>query len=505
MTEQKTNKILNKNLQRGNGIIMPIFSLPSNYGIGTFGKAAYEFVDFCANSSIKYWQILPLGPTSYGDSPYQSFSSFAGNPYFIDLDLLKEDSLLKEEDYINVDFGDNPRYVDYSIQYNMRYRILKKAYENGKEKLKEDIKIFREKEKFRLDDYALYMAIKTEKLDVSRLEFPKEYKERESLSLEKFSKEHEEEINFYIFVQYEFFKQWNNLKTYANRKKIKIIGDIPIYVAMDSADAWANSNILKLDENKNPIFLSGAPPDGFNENGQLRGNPLYDWDKMEENNFKFWIDRLMINNKLFDIIRLDHFIGFNRYYEIPSTDDNAKYGKWVDAKPEKFFKTVLEKIPDIQFIVEDLGVITDEIRKMKNNFNFPGMKVIQFAFDSSMKSENLPHNYEKNSVCYSSTHDQSTINGWLNSLDEENLQRVKNYFALTDEEGYNWGIIRGLMSSVSTISIFEIQDFLNLSDDARINFPGKSGGNRKRRTLKEDFSNELSEKIKKMGNLYDRN
>ncbi|MDO4662830.1 MAG: 4-alpha-glucanotransferase [Tissierellia bacterium] len=493
-----------ESLERGNGVIMPIFSLPSNYGVGTLGKEAYEFVDFLSDAGIKYWQILPLGPTTYGDSPYQSFSSFAGNPYFVDLEVLIEDGLLEQEDLANVEFAENDQYVDYAQLYNKRFRILEKAFSNVDSKLEKEIAKFRKKEKFWIEDYASFMAIKEDNLDVSWLDFPEELKLHDKKALSEFNEKHKERIDFFVFIQYEFFKQWDKLREYTNRHRIQIIGDIPIYVALDSADAWANTDILKLDDNKDPLFVGGCPPDDFSDDGQLWGNPVYDWDKLKKDDFKFWIKRLEVNKRLFDIIRLDHFRGFEAYYEINFEDDTAKYGNWVKAKPYEFFDCVKDKLSDIKFILEDLGFITDEVKELKEYLNFPGMKVIQFAFSEDMQSEYLPYNYTRNSVCYSSTHDQDTLKGWFDNLEEDDLERVTNYFNLKEDESYNWGVIRGLMASVSDIAMFQMQDFLELGNEARINRPSTLGENWKWRIDKDDLTEELSTKIKEMAKLYGR-
>lgn len=492
-------------LRRANGVIMPIFSIPSEYGIGSFGKAAYDLVDFFAEANLHYWQILPLGPTSYGDSPYQSFSSFAGNPYFIDLDLLKDDGLLEKDDYENVNFGDNPIYVDYSMMYNNRFRVLEKAYKNSKGRLDEEINDFRIKNTYWIEDYALYMAIKNQELDVSWIDFPEKLRDRDKESLDRFYQENKEEVDFYVFLQYEFFKQWENLKKYANRHMIEIIGDLPIYLALDSADAWANSEILKLDEEKKPISVGGVPPDSYSEDGQLWGNPLYDWDKMKADGFKFWKNRIGINLKLFDVLRLDHFRGFQAYYEIPVEDDNAKYGQWVDAKPYEFFEMINNNFPEANFIAEDLGFITEDVRKLKEDLSYPGMNVIQFAFGEDFSSQYLPHNYERNSIVYASTHDSDTLKGWLESLEDDKLNMVKEYFDLGEIESQNiWKIIKSLMASVSCVSMFEIQDFFELGNWAKINSPGILGENWKWRAEKKYFTSELAKKIKNISKLYGR-
>ncbi len=494
-----------KRLKRANGVILPIFSIPSPYGIGTFGKDAYDVVDFISDASIRYWQILPLGQTSYGDSPYQSFSSFAGNPYFIDLDMLVEDGLLLEEDLENLNFGDNERYVDYAIQYNIRYRVLEKAYENAKGVLDEKIAAFREREKDWLDDYALFMAIKRDKLDISWVEWEAPLRDRNPEALREFAEEHADVIGFYTFIQYEFFKQWQALKEYTNRHKIEIVGDLPIYVAFDSCDAWVNSDILMIDpETKEPLIVGGAPPDAYSEDGQLWGNPVYEWEKMKKEGYSFWQKRIEMALRTYDLLRLDHFRGFEKYYAIPATDDNAKFGKWELGGGYDFFDFIMQKIPARQFIAEDLGYITKEVDDLKDNYGFPGMNVIQFAFGENFDSNYLPHNYVRNSVVYSSTHDSSTLKGWLDELEEEGLELVERYFGLEKDDDYQWKIIRALMASVSDVAVFQIQDFFELGDEAIINHPGTLGENWKWRAKKDDFTDALALKIKEMSKLYGR-
>ena len=496
---------LQKRLTRANGVIMPIFSLPSDYGIGTFGKEAYDFVDFLSEASIRYWQILPLGPTSYGDSPYQSFSSFAGNPYFIDLDLLIEDELLEKDDLESLNFGDNERYVDYAIQYNIRYRILEKAFENSNGKLDSKIKKFRKKESAWIEDYALFMAIKRDQLDISWDQWDEELRDRDPNALKEFSKNHKDLIDFYVFIQYEFFSQWERLKEYTNRHNIEIIGDLPIYVAYDSCDAWVNADILKLDqESKKLLIVGGAPPDSYSEDGQLWGNPVYDWDKCKKTSYSFWKKRLDMALRIYDILRLDHFRGFEKYYAIPAADENAKFGSWEISGGYEFFDCILKENKERKFIAEDLGYITKEVDDLKNHYGFPGMNVIEFAFGDNFTSRYLPHNYIRNSVSYSSTHDSSTLKGWLESLDEDTMEMVEDYFGIAEDENCVWGIIRSLMASVSDLAVFSMQDFLELEDEARINTPGNLGDNWKWRTLKEDFTDSLALKIKEMSRLYGR-
>lgn len=494
-----------KRLERGNGIILPIFSLPSNYGIGTFGKKAYEAVDFLSDAAVKYWQILPLGQTSYGDSPYQSFSTFAGNPYFIDLDILIEDGLLEKDELENLNFGDNERYVDYGIQYNLRYRILEKAYDIAKDRYKDEIEKFRSEEGWWLEDYALFMAIKKDKLDVSWLEWDDKLKKRDPEALAEFSDKHKDLIDFYIFLQYEFFKQWKKLKEYANRKNLQIIGDLPIYVAMDSCDAWVYCDILKLDPKTfDPLIVGGAPPDAYSEDGQLWGNPVYDWEKLKESDYDFWVKRIGSCLRLYDILRLDHFRGFEAYYAIPASDDNARYGTWELGKPYELFDKIINTYPDALFIAEDLGYITKEVDDLKDHYNFPGMNVIQFAFGEKFDSNYLPHNYVNNSVVYSSTHDSDTLQGFLDVADDELTELIDKYFGLSENDDKRWKIIRALMASVSDIAMFEIQDILGYGNEAKINSPSTIGVNWKWRMLDSDFDPDLAKRIKEMSKIYGR-
>lgn len=496
-------------LDRSYGIIMPIFSLPSNYGIGTFGQAAYDFVDYLNDCGAKYWQILPLGQTSYGDSPYQSFSSFAGNPYFIDLDMLIEDGLLEKEDLENIDFGGDERVIDYAKLYNVRYRVLEIAFKNAKEKYAKEIKEFRKAEAAWLEDYALFMAIKKDNLDKSWEFWDEDLRNRKKSALDEFKKENKELIDFYVYLQYEFFKQWNKLKEFANRHEIEIIGDLPIYVAYDSADAWVNYEILKLDkETKRPIVVGGAPPDDYSVDGQLWGNPVYRWEYMRDvEGFDFWKRRIGACLKLYDILRLDHFRGFEAYYAIPATDDTARYGKWEKGLPYDFFDTIRETYPDAKYIAEDLGFITKEVEDLINHYAFPGMKVIQFAFGDNFDSEYLPHNYERNSMVYASTHDSDTLQGFLDNADEHLLELIRTYFGISEDEkdeNIREIIARNLMASVSDVCMFEIQDLLGLGNEARINCPGIVGGNWDWRAVASDFDKKIAEKYEKMAKTYGR-
>ena len=393
---------------------MHISSLAEKYGIGSFGKSAYEFADFLKEAGQSYWQILPLGPTSYGDSPYQSFSAFAGNPYFIDLDTLANEGLLKTEDYVDIDFGSD-EFVDYEKLFTERNKVLHIAYENSKGKLTAQIDAFARENSSWLKDYAMYMAIKFEMELRSWQEWDEDIKLRQPEVMATYEKELKDEIDYWIFVQYQFYKQWETLKGYTNSLGIKIIGDIPIYVSADSSDAWANDKLFKLDENKNPISVAGCPPDAFSDDGQLWGNPIYDWDYLEETGYEWWIERLKASLKLYDVIRIDHFRGFESYWQIPFGHKTAKKGKWVKGPGIKLFKAVKEKLGDIDVIAEDLGYMTDKVINFRDKTGYPGMKVLQFAFDTREESDYLPHNYTKNCIVYTGTHDNDTVMGWMDT------------------------------------------------------------------------------------------
>ena len=491
-------------IERGSGILMHISSLPGKYGIGTFGKSAYEFCDFLEKAGQKYWQILPLGPTSYGDSPYQSFSAFAGNPYFIDLDILNKDGLLNKEDYKDVNFGNNPEMIDYGVMFTEKIRILRKAYNNFK--VDKKFEEFVEKQSVWIDDYSLFMALKYKFNFVSWNSWDKEIKQRDEEILNKYKDELKNEINYWKFIQYEFFTQWNKLKAYANEKNIKIIGDIPIYIAQDSSDVWSNPKIFLLNkETLEPIKVSGCPPDAFSETGQLWGNPIYDWDYLEKTNYEWWIDRIKASLKLYDVLRIDHFRGFEAFWSVPYGEETAKNGEWVKGPGIKLFDAIKDKLGHIDIIAEDLGYLTDETIKFKEQTGFPGMKIIQFAFGGDGRNPYLPHNYEKNCVAYTGTHDNDTLRGWIEVTGaKEEIKKAEKYFNLTKEEGYNWGMIRGIWSSVADTSIGVMQDFLNLGNEARINMPSTVANNWSWRVKDGVFTDELAKKIYILTKIYGR-
>lgn len=497
-------------MERSAGVIMHIASLPGKFGIGTFGKEAYEFADFLSESGLKYWQILPLGQTGYGDSPYQSFSAFAGNPYFIDFELLSKEGLLKTDDYINENYGDDEEEIDYSLLFEVKYKVLRKAYKNFKVckliRIKDEFRKFTEQNKSWLDDYSLYMAIKNHFGLISWLEWDEDLKKREEEAILKYKDLVKEDIEYWKFIQYVFFKQWNKLKKYVNALGIKIIGDIPIYVAEDSADVWSNPEAYLINEETlEPLAVAGCPPDAFSETGQLWGNPLYNWDYMSKDGFKWWIKRVEESFKIYDVVRIDHFRGLESYWKVPYGDDTAENGKWVKGPGIQLFKAIKEALGDVNIIAEDLGFLTDEVREFLKETGFPGMKVLQFAFDAREESNYLPHTYSSNCVVYTGTHDNDTFRGWLEKTGpKEDTEYSKEYLALTEEEGYNWGFIRGAWSSVSFLSIALMQDFLNLGNETRINLPSTLGKNWKWRLKEGSYNCELADKIYKYTKMYGR-
>ena len=489
---------------RTSGILMHISSLPSKYGIGTMGREAKRFVNFLAEAGQAYWQILPINPTSYGDSPYQSFSSFAGNPYFIDLELLCKDGLLTQEECESYFWGDKETEVDFGVLYENRYALLKKAYERFLECKPKSYGVFCNKEKGWLDDYALFMALKDANNGAAWQEWKREWKFRQKESMDAARLKYASEIDFYKMLQYLFFKQWRALKAYANKKGISIIGDVPIYVAGDSADVWANGAQFYLDEDLNPIEVAGCPPDAFSEDGQLWGNPLFRWDVMKADGYQWWTRRISAMSRLYDVVRIDHFRGFDSYYAIPAQDTTAKNGSWKDGPGMDLFQTVEAKLGKLDIIVEDLGFLTPSVLKLVKDSGFPGMKVLQFAFDPREESDYLPHNYQSHSVVYTGTHDNDTVMGWMRTAPKDSVKFAKKYLNLTHKEGYNWGMMRGAWASVSDLAIVTMQDILGLGSAARMNTPSTLGNNWKWRARKEDITPQLARKTRKYTELYGR-
>ena len=490
-------------MKRSSGILMPIFSLPSPYGIGTLGKAAYDFADFLHEAGQSYWQMLPLGPTSYGDSPYQSFSTYAGNPYFIDLDMLIKDKLLTKQEVNAGYWGTEPRYVDYAAIYESRFKLLALAKARGWKRDEKAIAAFVEANERWLPDYALYMACKRHFGMQAWYDWDDEdIRMRKSPEvLDAYRKMLNEDLELFIYIQFLFYQQWDALREYIHSLGIQIIGDLPIYVAMDSADVWAEPQFFQLDESYKPNAVAGVPPDYFSEDGQLWGNPLYRWDTMEKDGFGWWIRRVDGAGKLFDVIRIDHFRAFESYWAVPCGEKTAKNGKWIKGPGMKLIGTLLNWFPQLEFIAEDLGIITPAVAELLEESKLPGMKVLEFAFNADEPSAYLPHNHVENCICYTGTHDNSPLALWLQEEPEENLAFAKEYLAT---EELHWAILRCGMRSVANLFVAQLQDYLELGAGHRINTPGQPSGNWQWRLLPHEASNPLAKKINKLTKMYER-
>lgn len=495
-------------LERGAGVLLPIYSLPSPWGIGTLGQEALDFVDFLKESSQKYWQVLPAGPTGLGDSPYQNFSAFAGNPYFIDLETLRKEGLLKKSNYETRDWGGHPGYVDYAHIYENRFKVLKIAFGNSEHKETEAYRKFEEENAFWLDDYALFMALKNYFEGQCWLDWQEDIRLHEEKAVAHYMKKLAFEIDYWKFIQFKFFEQWAKVKEYANKNGIEIIGDIPIYVALDSADTWVNYEQFQLDEGHNPLKVAGVPPDAFSADGQLWGNPLYDWDKMEKDDFSWWRARMKTAARLYDIVRIDHFIGIVRYYAIPGGAKNGMVGEFHWGPGKKLTDALTEAAAGVKIIAEDLGVIIDKVRELKAEAGFPGMKVLEFGFDSDNKNDYLPHNHEANSVVYAGTHDNETLAGWLGHIEGHTKQHLMDYLAIETEEEYGKTardkVIRMAYSSICSVAILQMQDILGLGNEARTNAPSTIGLNWKWRLMPGQLTKKESEYLKKLTKLYRR-
>ncbi len=475
---------------RKSGILLHITSLPGKYGIGTLGKEAFDFIDFLNDSEQKIWQILPIGPTGYGNSPYQTYSAFAGNPLLISLEKLMKEGLI---DKINSNENFNPQKVEFNKVIPFKEKILFQAFENFDLKNKNFIQ-FCNNEKYWLDDYSLFMALKKYFENKPWTEWDKDIRNRKKESILTYEKNLFASINFYKFTQYVFYKQWSELKKYANSKNVEIVGDIPIFVAFDSADAWANTNIFDLDENNNPKNIAGVPPDYFSSTGQLWGNPLYNWKNLEANNFHWWILRIKKMLSFFDIIRIDHFRGFESFWAVPFGSENAINGKWIKAPGKKLFTEIKKQLGELPIIAEDLGIITKEVENLRDEFDFPGMKILQFAFDSGPDNAYLPHNFIKNCVVYTGTHDNDTTLGWYNKLTTQHKKSVDDYINSNDD--ICWRMIKLAWNSKANIAIAPLQDFLCLDSNSRMNVPGKADGNWEWRFLKNSLDDFLAKKIR---------
>lgn len=529
--------------KRNAGILMPISSLPSPYGIGTFGKDAYDFVTFVKECNHKYWQVLPLGPTTYGDSPYQSYSAFAGNPYFVDLDMLIEDGLLLKSEVISRDWGDgtvpvnvseddavngrygtykdgnigDERYVSYEKLYNNRFDVLRIAYNRFKEKCIETKKtlgkgmpLYKQFDNFVrdnadwLDDYALFMALKVHFNNVSWSEWDDDIRFRKQEAMNRYKDELADDIGYWKFIQYEFFKQWTALKKYANDNGIEIIGDIPIYMGYDSDAVWADQSEFQLDKNLTPVKVAGVPPDAFSESGQKWGNPLYDYDKMEQNDFCWWRKRMKASAQLYDVIRIDHFIGIVKYYTIPADMPDARQGEYVKGPGQKLLDAINESIGNKKIIAEDLGIEVPEVSRILEENGYPGMKVLEFAFGGDRKNPHLPYNYTTNLVCYGGTHDNETLLGYFEDRSDWELGYAYDYLDTRDKRQMVDEVFRAAYSSVAVLTVFAVQDILKLGNWARINLPSSLGNNWKWRMQKGQLGQQQITDMRYLASVFDR-
>ncbi len=493
-------------MERSSGILLHITSLPGKYGIGTMSSEARRFIDFLVASGQKLWQILPLGHTGYGDSPYQCFSAFAGNPLIIDLEkLVKQELLTTEELPENESFPEDA--VDYGKVFHYKYKLLEKAHgrftASGDNDLKEQYNTFCTSNKWWLDDYAFFMALKIHHGGKAWMEWDKQIKLREPDAIGRYKEHLAENIDFYRFLQFIFYHQWLELKSYANSNNIEIIGDLPLYVALDSTEAWANPEIFDFDETLTPRTVAGVPPDYFSETGQLWGNPIYDWEHLKEQGFKWWIDRIKANFLLYDILRIDHFRGLAAYWSIPYGEKTAIRGQWIEAPGEAMLKAVYDKLGEKSIIAENLGVITPDVEELRETFNMPGMKILQFAFDSAEDNEFIPHTYDKNSVVYTGTHDNNTTAGWFKHSPPQDKQNMHDYFCL-DEKDPAWSFIRLAWSTVSNLAIAPMQDVLRLGEEARMNFPGKAPGYWKWRYQRNMLTDNHVKDLRKITEVYGR-
>ena len=490
-------------MKRASGILMPVSALPGKYGIGSLGKEAYAFADFLKKSGQTYWQILPLGHTGYGDSPYQCVSAYAGNPYLIDLELLAEEGLLEAEELLSAEQV-NTGNIDFNKLYQTRYTLLRKAFERGKDKNQEALEAFKTEQQQWLETYSLYMSLKVREGYKSWREWERPLQQGEPEVLKEQQKVLAEENAFWVFVQYEFYKQWQHLKDYVNQLGLKIIGDLPFYVAEDSCDVWAYPENFQLDEKKQPQYVAGCPPDAFTKDGQFWGNPLYNWEYLKHTNYRWWMERMHFTLMLYDVVRIDHFRGFESYWSIPYGSATAKEGQWVKGPGIDFFQALKKQFTKAEIIVEDLGFLSPEVLDLKEQIGYPGMSVLQFAFDQDAHNRYLPHAAVKHAVMYTGTHDNPTIWEWLHTIDQGVRKQVQEYLVLKSEEDY-WGVVRGAWSSVSDLAITQMQDLLGLGQEARMNYPGAFGGNWKWRLQEDQLTQGLAQKLYSMTKLYGRN
>ena len=491
-------------MQRSAGILLPVSSLPSPYGIGCFSQEAYDFVDWLKDAGQTYRQILPLGVTSYGDSPYQSFSAFAGNPYFISLDALVEEGVLTADECKKANFGRKADDIDYSRLYTERGRLLRLAYSRSDIGHNEAFTAFCEKNKWWLDDFALFMAVKDRFEGKPWIEWAEDIRLRWQPAMDYYRRELYFEVEYHKYLQFKFDEQWRRLKAYANSKGIRIIGDIPIYVALDSVDVWSCPQEFQLDENLLPTEVAGCPPDGFSATGQLWGNPLFDWDSMAKTGYAWWVRRIKHMCSTYDVVRIDHFRGFAGYYAIPYGEATARNGRWREGPGYALFAAIKKKLGSPRIIAEDLGFLTEDVTALLKQCGYPGMKVLEFAFDSRDGGDYRPHSYPKNCIAYVGTHDNEPVNGWMETAAPEDVARAVRYLNLTKKEGYHWGMMRGIWSSAADLAVVQAQELLGLGHESRMNTPSTLGGNWCWRAEPGVFNTRLAKKLHSEMELYGR-
>lgn len=490
-------------MRRSSGILMHVTSLPSPYGIGSLGKEAMAFADFLAASGQRYWQMLPHGPTGYGDSPYQCFSTFAGNPYFIDLDMLVQDGLLTQEEIYALPFGSDARKVDFGVIYQHRAAILRAAFVRGYARDEERVQAFTQENADWLPDYALFMALKSHFGMRAWLEWEDAaIMRREPAAMEQYRTLLSEECRYHSYLQFLFHTQWLALREYCNARDIRLIGDLPIYVSLDSADVWANPALFQLAQDGTPTHVAGVPPDYFSSTGQLWGNPLYDWEALRETGYAWWMRRVASAEKLYDVLRIDHFRGFASYWSVPYGEQTAIQGAWQPGPGMAFIHALQEHFKCFPIIAEDLGILTEDVHQLRQESGYPGMKVLQFAFDDSWRSLYLPHQYEKHCVCYTGTHDNNTVSGFLRENDPMEVAFAVEYLGLNVAEGLHWGFIRGGMASAADLFICQMQDVLALP--LRMNTPGTLFCNWQWRMLPGEIPEEAVKRLARYTAMYGR-
>ncbi len=491
-------------MKRSCGVLLPVTALPSPHGVGTLGKAAFDFVDFLAQAGQSWWQVLPLGPTGHGDSPYTTYSAYAGNHYLIDLDLLEEDGLLTKEEIEAMDWGRDPTQVDYAAMYDQRLSLLEKAKARGWDQDKAAVEAFVGENRQWLPDYALYMACKCHFHMVSWQEWPEDIRLRQPQALERMRQELREDVELFLYVQFLFFRQWNALRAHCREKNIGIIGDMPFYLALDSADVWADPASFQLDSDGVPSAVAGVPPDYFCADGQLWGNPLYNWEAMQRDGFGWWIRRVEGAGRLYDILRIDHFRAFASYWTVPRGETTARNGRWVQGPGMALVGVLTSWFPNIRFIAEDLGQLTPDVVQLLQDSGLPGMKILEFAFDTTHLSSYLPRGYPRNCVCYPGAHDNTPVMGWRQEAKPEEVAFAKRYLGLNEEEGFHWGFLRGGLSSLADLFVAQMQDYLGLGSEARTNTPGLPLGNWRWRLTADALTPELAERMHESARIYGR-